>query len=152
MITFRNITEAGITSALIRFWSRSAYSHSEVWCPPHAVGNKEAGWLGARFSGGVQVRPPDYCVPTASDIVHVSLDVQEELLFWDFLKSQLGKPYDWLAIVSFVVRFRMRLKNHWFCSELMNSAMEATKHYPSIASDLLTPGDFDNYLHLYNAR
>lgn len=140
MVQIRNITESGITSELIRFWSRSKYSHSEVWCPKGSVGNTSDGWLGARFTGGVQVRPPDYCKPTLQETMTVHMTVEQEKLFWNFMKLQLGKGYDWLAIISFVIRFKMRLRNKWFCSELQQAGLEYSVVMPHIEADLITPG------------
>lgn len=39
-----------------------------------------------------------------------------------FLLSQLGKKYDWRAILSIVLHCNLSDKNKWFCSELVAAA------------------------------
>ena len=39
-----------------------------------------------------------------------------------FLHDQLGKKYDWLAIISMVLRLGLNRDNKWFCSELVATA------------------------------
>ena len=39
-----------------------------------------------------------------------------------FLHDQLGKKYDWLAIISMALRLGIDRSNKWFCSELVGTA------------------------------
>lgn len=43
----------------------------------------------------------------------------------DFVKAQLGKPYDWTAIFSFLLRRNWQEDDKWFCSELVEATILA---------------------------
>ena len=40
----------------------------------------------------------------------------------EFSISQIGKKYDWLAIISIVLRLGLNRDDKWFCSELVATA------------------------------
>jgi uncharacterized protein YycO len=42
-----------------------------------------------------------------------------------FLKSQLGKPYDFMALVAMPFRSDWQSRDKWFCSELVTAALKA---------------------------
>lgn len=41
----------------------------------------------------------------------------------DFLRQQLGKEYDWTALIAFPFREDWNNKNKWFCSELVTETL-----------------------------
>lgn len=122
MIYLRFITEKySLESFLIRIGTRSPFSHVEfVRC----AGFKDVpiDTFGARVSGGVKVRPYDYCKPskemwfTAPNIQHA----------YEWALTQVGKPYDWRAILGFAFSRDWREEDSWFCSELVCRAFEKT--------------------------
>ena len=56
---------------------------------------------------------------------HVDIDVPNELAAHAFLMAQVGKRYDWAAIVGFVVRRQIQNPRRWFCSELVEATLAA---------------------------
>lgn len=42
-----------------------------------------------------------------------------------FARGQIGKPYDWGAILGMVAREPWASRNRWFCSELVEAAIAA---------------------------
>lgn len=50
---------------------------------------------------------------------HIIIDLPATKGWEDRLKDQLGKPYDWSAIISFVLRKDWQSPSKWFCSELV---------------------------------
>src|ERR1700751_4974409 len=85
------------------------------------------GWgrlLGARLDGGVAIRPPNYEKFTRVERVVISVPYYKERAYWDFLKAQVGKPYDKLAIVAFAVNRNWRSPDAWFCDELVAAGLE----------------------------
>ena len=69
--------------------------------------------LGARGVGGVQIRQAQHF----DTVARFNIDAPETVL--DLAKSQIGKPYDWAAIMGMVARHDWQDKNAWFCSELI---------------------------------
>lgn len=138
-------TEAGIGSALIRWLGWDDYSHVDVVLP---VGTQLNGLdcsghlLGARLSGGVRVRPPGYKKFTRT--ARYELEVEASALGWLF--SQLGKPYDWRAIVNFVLhRKGLRKPGAWICSELVEefAAKGGNQLLNTLKVWRVTPGDIE---------
>ena len=126
-----------LISRLIRFQTRSVYSHiairftdSMLVKTPLQYGRTlaveiEAGNVIEAWNGGV--RKADSI--SASHTPHTKVDLFElksplssgsTKIFSQFLCAQLGKPYDYMAIIRFLTREpenRWR-KDKWFCSEL----------------------------------
>lgn len=113
-IHLRFIRDDGIISRLIRWqdWSSGgSYSHVEFRLP--------TGYLGSQAPDGVKLRPLNYCTPTEEWLCCVDVPdyVGEKIL--EFARAQIGKPYDWKAIVGFIIRRDWMNDNSWTCSELV---------------------------------
>lgn len=94
--------------------------------------------LGA-MGDGVKARPGDYdnLGGTAGFVrqqfVSVNILPEHETTFYDFLRSQIGKPYDTSAIWSFYSKRDGRdwqAPDSWFCSELMAAALSEYGIFP----------------------
>ncbi len=121
-VTVRFVGGSGLSSSLIKFHTFSPWTHVEFYTP--------YGYLGARLSGGVAVRPYDY---DAGGFDHEEFrsielppDVEEALWKWAF--AQVGKPYDWQSIIGMIVRRDWRDESAWFCSEMVTAAFDAVGH------------------------
>jgi uncharacterized protein YycO len=101
--------------------------------------------LGAHFSGGVQIRPKGYdaAIVKREEIVSLPCSDAVEQSFLDFLKSQIGKPYDFEAIAALVIERNWRSPESWFCSELQTAALERAGYLLPLAADVakITPRD-----------
>jgi hypothetical protein len=67
------------------------------WCT-HVDVEVNGQWLRALPNGGVAIRPANYVMPTQQAIVEI--DGADEQAFYAFLDQQLGKPYDWSAVIG----------------------------------------------------
>lgn len=139
MIKLRFVTcddpvSAGIRIGEYGFWA----SHVEAVMPDGTL-------LGAHYDGGVQARPRGYdaAVMQRELIVSLPCAAAAEQRFLDFLRAQLGKPYDLRAIVSLVAERDWRTRDAWFCSELQAAALEASGWMEMLAADAakITPRD-----------
>lgn len=103
----------GIISKMIQWQTRSIYSHAAFLLPD---GRILESWQGA----GVRIR--DY--PQGPGIT--TFDVQISDRRWDdvlnFAHSQVGRPYDYLAVARFITRENDGENTSWFCSELVFEA------------------------------
>ena len=100
-------------------------SHCEVWT--------DEGWLGAQPDGGVRIRPFDYLGSSIVRVEHVTMALADahEVYARNFLLAQIGKPYDLLAVSAFVFGANWRMPNHWFCSDLIDTPLEACRYIPA---------------------
>lgn len=117
-IRIRLVRDRGLLSTAICWWTWGKWSHVEICVPD--------GYLGARLIGGVQVRAFDYIRPRREEFREIAVTENEVGRFMAFARAQIGKPYDWLAIVGFGLRGRWSVAPHrWFCSELVDASFAA---------------------------
>lgn len=119
MIRIRFVSHPGIFNWACRiaqygFWC----THCEAVMPDSAL-------LGA-ISDGVKARAPDYDASQFSRelFLDVKASSEQEEIFYAFLVSQIGKPYDTWAIISYFYPSRdWQEFDAWYCSELLGAAL-----------------------------
>lgn len=135
MITIQFSTTRGLLSRYIRWFTWSDFSHVDVVL-------EDGSLLGAQWDG-IKVRPANY--QKFSKIARFKasqwMKPEQELLFWQFLKEQLGKRYDKKSIIGFLFRRDWRQEESWFCSELVAAGFEYAG-FPLINRNVnrVTPG------------
>lgn len=76
-------------------------------------------------AGGVRRVPARYFPRMWDESKTVKVAVDNPARLKQFLDGQVGKPYDWLAIVALPFRKSWHGKDKWFCSELVAEALIA---------------------------
>ena len=128
-------------SRAIRWQTRSCYSHIAARFTTHAVMKAplqygrskiveiETGNIIEAWKGGVRLEKSISAAHTPGTRVDIfgfrqRLTQTEEINFTRFLVAQLGKEYDYGAIVRFLTREPVNRwsKDKWFCSELFFEA------------------------------
>src|SRR5579859_783993 len=124
MIRIRFVTGNDPISDAIRraeygFWA----THAEAVLPDGSL-------LGAHAEGGVLLRPQGYDKGsfTRDMIVEIPSDQVQTDIFHAWLRSQLGKPYDFDAIAAFAAspfagERNWQSPDSWYCSELVAAAL-----------------------------
>ena len=140
MISLRFVSHPGPFNICVRvaqygFWP----SHVEALLPDGRL-------LGSRFIGGVQARAHDYDGGNfiREQYVEVETTQDQEDIFYAFLNSQIGKPFDWLAIASFVSGRDWQATDSWFCAELIASGLCYSGLFPkelAVGFTHITPRD-----------
>ncbi len=131
-----------LTSRLIQWFDHGAYAHVDSVLPDGRL-------LGARndvmagFPAGVQIRSPDYQVRYRLRRVTIPCTDEQEAAYYDFVKAQIGKPYDSKGIAGFILGRTWRSPGAWFCSELNAAGLEAAGVVPALAAscDKIAPDD-----------
>lgn len=140
-IALRFVQGTAWDSRIIEWQTRAWCSHVESFAY-----RNELSTIGALFKDGVRLRGVhDACYKGISREETVRLrckDWQYEK-FHEFLRAQLGKPYDWRAILSFAFGNRdWQEPDSWFCSELQAAALVyAGLLHITLPADRLTPRD-----------
>jgi uncharacterized protein YycO len=106
-----------IISKLIKLQTRSPYSHVAVQLDDETV-IETWGLVGVRHVAS----PKEAHNPNTMIHAFEVIPEYDQELVLKFLKSQLGKKYDYRAIVRFLTRRDSPLDNRWFCSELVLTA------------------------------
>jgi hypothetical protein len=116
-ITLQFVTSRDPESWAIRTFQRGWCSHVDSVMDDGCL-------LGARSDRGVQISPPNYEKFARVERAVISVPYYKEKAYYDFLKAQLGKPYDKLAIAAFAFNRNWRETDAWFCDELVAAGLE----------------------------
>lgn len=148
------VCERALGSRIISWFSAGHLSHVDVvipegldWRLPVEIKRDAPAFpipghlMGARIKGGVLVRPPDYAKFNHRVVMAIPVSNVEWVAFWRFMHQQLGKRYDWLAILAFLFNRDWRAPDRWICSELYTGALEARPRSPRfyLAANKVTP-------------
>jgi hypothetical protein len=139
MITLRFVTGNGLVSRLIRMQA----GVSMPFTPSHVEALSPDGrfFIGAHFDGGVAARPVGYdddqlmTLPDGSKserLVRLPAADPREAAFHAFVRSKIGEPYDWKAIIGFLEPdVHQHEFDHIICSAFMAAALRACGYFPS---------------------
>ena len=99
-------------------------SHVEAVTP-------DGSYLGSMLDGGVQRRPPGYDAGKVAHELILTLEatVDQDAKFYAFLDKHVGEPYDWRAIIGFILPEHEHLTNHAICSALITLALRACEWF-----------------------
>ena len=119
MITLRFVSHPGIfnwacTIAQYGFWS----THCEAVMP-------DGTYLGA-ISDGVKARDRSYDAGNVKKemFLEIKATADQEAIFYAFVESQIGKPYDLWAILAYFYPSRdWQSFDAWYCSELLGTGL-----------------------------
>ena len=115
--------EATLLDRFICYVTKSKYSHVELslGTPSHYLRNCISA---STRDGGVRVR----LINVSSD--HWDIAELDETVDYEWVVSQVGKKYDWVGLLSTVLRTPILASNDkWFCSELIATALNIKKPY-----------------------
>ena len=144
MITLQFTGTDTWASDTVGWYTRSVFTHVDVVLDDGRL-------LGARINGGVQIRPRDYQKILFVQRYRTTLSVAGEHDFHLALLEQIGKPYDWTAVLGLVMNRNWRQTDRWFCSELVAWAFEkaGTPLLRVDNNDKVTPRDLTTSLLLF---
>jgi uncharacterized protein YycO len=135
MITLQFVCEDAISSKIIAWFGSGHFSHVDAVLDSGDLLGARSDKVGGK-PAGVQIRPPDYAIFKTRAIMKIQASHLQSYRFYEFLNSQVGKPYDETAIWAFFTDRNWREPDSWICSELQAAAGEASGVLPKLA---LTP-------------
>lgn len=124
----------GIISALIRWQTRSDYSHAGILMPD---GRIIEAWQGK----GVRVKwLSDWCDVDLFGVHGMTPEQWQAAI--GYCKAQIGKKYDYRGVFRFLSRRKVPADDRWFCSELVAKALEVAgvKLFNYIDASEIAPG------------
>jgi len=113
----------GLSSRAIEWFSAGNLSHVAAVLPYGHYLDSRSDCEGAA-APGVQIRPAYVEGHELAVEFKLPASKEQEDAFWRFLRSQIGKPYDYPGILGFVTGRDWREEDSWFCSELQTAALE----------------------------
>lgn len=126
----RFVQGTAITSRLIMAQEKTAMPFT----PSHVEALSEDGkyYIGAHIEDGVRARPVGYDageVGTLPDGSPCDLQLtlwatpEQDAIFHAYMRSKIGEPYDWRAILGFILPEHEHLPQHAICSALVTLAL-----------------------------
>ena len=109
-----------VLSRAIRWRTWSEYSHADWVLDDGSV--IEAWKGGVRHVMNIQSQ---HTPGTEVDLFTLNLTTVQKWAIQDFLIRQVGKPYDYGAILGFMTRAKSENSDKWFCSELIFTACQS---------------------------
>jgi len=125
-IVLQFVEGTGLGSGMIRWFGHGSYSHVDAVLPDGSL-------LGARsdvidgIPAGVQIRPADYVAK--EKVTRISLPATHEQTreFYQFMHDEIGRPYNKIGILAFVVNANWTSIGAWFCSQLVTAKLMSCK-------------------------
>jgi hypothetical protein len=129
----RFVQGTDVTSKLIVAQEKTAMpftpSHAEALTPDGSA------FIGAHIDGGVMKRPVGYDLSTTAIdpttgkkrelLLRLEATAAQDAAFYAFLESHIGEPYDWRAILGFILPDHEHIPDHAICSALVTLALRA---------------------------
>jgi len=86
------------------------------------VEGRDGDW--SRIAPGVRLRPPEYETWARKAVIQIPCSPANANRWEEFLRGQIGQPYDSGSIWGFVLGIRSHQTGHWICSALQSAALQ----------------------------
>ena len=138
-IVLQFVEGSGFGSGMIKWFGHGDYSHVDCVLPDGTLLGARNDVLGG-VAAGVQIRPATYI--GNSRVLRLVLPATEDQAeaFYDFMEAQIGKPYNKIGILAFVVNANWSSVGAWFCSQLVTAALQEAKWLAELSE---TPNKID---------
>lgn len=111
-------TPYSIISNLIRLFTFSKFSHCAIYISDKFI-------VDSTFTTGVRINSVEDYLREFPYQEIVEIEVPDDKAAAQFALAQVGKPYDWTALVSIVLQRNWQEPDRWFCSELVEATLAA---------------------------
>jgi hypothetical protein len=111
---------AGVYNRLVRWWTRSPYSHVELIFIDSSVKGRALAYSASYMDGGVRDKVIDFD-PEKWDFIDLPDDLWDQA--WEWFMRHEGAAYDLLGNLHFVFSAVGDDKRKWFCSEAIAAAL-----------------------------
>ncbi len=123
---------------LIAWRTHSEFSHVAIYLEDYAYYEAYMGEGVVKTKDGIERAKPH-------SEIYIPLHIRETTALIVFLEEQVGKGYDYKAIVSFVGNSNKNEKGKYICSELVQHALQKIGYLKP--TKLLSPGELYLILH-----
>jgi hypothetical protein len=132
-IAFRK-NDTSIISKLIRWWTKSPYSHCEI-----IFSN------GQTFSAFIEERKTSMKTKVYSDnswdIIELPIDKEAEYMVYEWCMNEMNCGYDFIGIIfSQIIKLSRESKEKWFCSEVCCAALQQANLAQGVVPHEVSPG------------
>lgn len=131
----------GIFDRLVRWWTKSPYSHCELFFPDDGT------LIGSVPRIGVREQRVASLDPESWDLLDIPLDPTDEAIVRTWCRGELGSKYDWFSIFfSQVLHIPRSHPDKWYCSEFCAAALQQVSELMGVKPCTLDPGELHDLL------
>jgi len=109
----------GVLHRLIRWWTKSEYSHAELILPDDV-------WISISpfLNSRVSIRKNEnFCIENW-DFVELAVTKEQLEIIWAFYELTKDQKYDWIGMfLSQFLPFHIKARRKWYCSEWITYAL-----------------------------
>lgn len=87
-------------------------------------------YIGAHIDGGIAARPIGYDAATMKAELLIDLGADGDEAAFAYIESKIGEPYDWAAILDFLLPVNLHQQKHVICSAFMHLALRKKQYFP----------------------
>ena len=112
--------EGGWKNKLIRWWTKSPYSHAELILPD------DVSWISISplLTSRVSIRVKEEYTKENWDFVELEVTEEQLNTIMEFYNFTEGSSYDWLGMIfSQFLPYTIKRKGRWYCSEWIAYAL-----------------------------
>jgi hypothetical protein len=114
--------------------------------PSHveALSRDGKSYIGARLQGGISPAPIGYDTGTRKNELVLDLGENGDDAAFTYMESKIGSPYDWTAIIDFVLPINWHQYNHLICSAFMTLMLRKKMFFTSplpVPAHMMSPRD-----------
>lgn len=129
----------GLISRIVRGWTGGRFSHASILLPDGThVEARE--WRGVLWHPTFTPGPQDEV-----DLYPIEASPAQIMLITTMAQREVGAPYDWTAILCFILHWRKRrpAKHSWTCSEFCYALLQHAGFtlFPNTAAHDVSPSD-----------
>jgi hypothetical protein len=115
-------------------------------CPSHTemLSRDGKSYLGARLDGGFSAKPVGYDAGQFDKELLIDLGPENDDAAYAYLESIMGQPYDWTAIIDYLLPTDWHQMHHLICSAAMTLTLrkKLTLRWPiAVPAHLVNPRD-----------
>lgn len=105
---------------IIRWWTKSPYSHAELILPDGITWISISPLLSSKVESRSKIKYTD----SNWDFVDIAVTQQQNDVIKEFYESTKGCGYDWIGmLMSQFLPFHIKRKGRWYCSEWIAYAL-----------------------------
>jgi hypothetical protein len=112
--------EGELVNRLVRWWTKSPYSHAELILPDDVT------WVGISpfLKSEVSARRKEITNLSDWDFIEFEITSQQNDIIMQFYEETKGNKYDWFGMMaSQFIPFVVKQKGRWYCSEWIAYAL-----------------------------
>ena len=121
---------------IIRWWTKSIYSHAELVMPDNFTWISISPFLESKVAKRLKT---DFDLEKW-DFISIDITEEQHSSILEFYENTKDNVYDWWGmLLSQFTPFKVKSKNKWYCSEWITNALVSNEPFKSFVASYVVP-------------